>query len=366
MTLPDSIPYRRLFPWLHLFRAVGMAVSFRQLVVAAGAVSALWVGQSLLEWLSPGVPPLTRIADWNIDRDSGWLSPSHVSWPLPLTADTVHPWADVLRSAVAVLAQGETTAGRLKATGFCVWSIAVWSLFGLVMCRLAARQLTGNEEGSVRKGIQFGLRRWTQAVIAPLLPTAAVVVVMVPAVIAAFSGRLPWIGPALAMITSPVVFACSVVGACLLIAVLLGWPLMVAAIATDDCDGFGGLSRSYSLWTGRPWYFAWCWIMAACCGTVAMFLAHWLAHWTLHLSGLAIQLGLGESPSTPFARSTIESLVLLGLKTYALSFFWTSATIVYVLLRQSVDGMPLDKMAPDDDERPPRDPLPVVGMPAVQ
>ena len=54
---------------------------------------------------------------------------------------------------------------------------------------------------------------------------------------------------------------------------------------------------------------------------------------------------------------------LLG--SFGISLFWTSVTIIYLLLRQSIDKMPLDRLAPSDQERPPRDPLPVVGMPAV-
>jgi hypothetical protein len=365
MTLPDSIPYRRLFPWLHLFRTIGMAVSLRQLIVAAGAISALGLGQSLLERLAPDVNPLAVISDWNLERETGRKSPASGAWIAQLTSETARPWADVLRSAAAVLADGETAAGRLKAAGFCFWAIAIWSLFGLAACRLAARQFTGHQDGSLRKAVQFGVTRWMHAVIAPLLPTAAAVVVMTPALLAAFAGRIPSVGPAFAMMAGPVVLTFGLAGAFLMIAVLLGWPLMVAAIATDDCDGFGGLSRSYSFWTSRPWYFAWCWIIVAGCGMVAMSLAHGVAHCTGHLTGLLIQIGLADTPSAPFAISTVEFLIQLGLRAYALSFFWTSATIIYAVLRQSVDGMPLDTMAPDDDERPPRDPLPVVGIPAV-
>ena len=54
---------------------------------------------------------------------------------------------------------------------------------------------------------------------------------------------------------------------------------------------------------------------------------------------------------------------LLG--SFGINLFWTSVTIIYLLLRQSIDKMPLDRLAPSDQERPPRDPLPVVGMPAM-
>jgi hypothetical protein len=49
---------------------------------------------------------------------------------------------------------------------------------------------------------------------------------------------------------------------------------------------------------------------------------------------------------------------------FVYSFFWSSATIIYYLLRHSVDGEPLDKVyleaAPKTGQE-----LPLVGMPAA-
>ena len=54
---------------------------------------------------------------------------------------------------------------------------------------------------------------------------------------------------------------------------------------------------------------------------------------------------------------------LLG--TFEISLFWTNVTIIYLLLRATVDQRPFDQIAPDDSERSPRTPLPVVGIPAT-
>ena len=178
--------------------------------------------------------------------------------------------------------------------------------------------------------------------------------------------ELPWIGPSVAVVLSPVLLASSLIGGFLLIATLIGWPLMLAAIAYDDCDGFGALSRAYSQWTGRPWYFVWSWCVAACAGTIALLLADGFGQWTLHLASLVVQTSLGDTAAGQSASQSIQSMIRFLIQAYAISFFWTSATIVYALLRQSVDWMPLDHLAPDDDERPQRDPLPVVGMPAME
>lgn len=360
----DDIPYRRWFPWLHLFKSIDLALSIRQMILAAGSIVVLWMGHGLIDSIATDT---TLVAErgWEISEVTGPMAIPPFPARTTVFTETARPWEDVLRSGMAVVAPHETFALRLKAILHCCWSLAAWSLFGLMMCRLAARRLTRNEEGSFRKAIQYGVTRWIHGVVAPLLPAAAAGVVMVPALVVAVSGRLPWIGPMFGVISSPFVLFCNLIAAILLIAVFVGWPLMLAAIGTDDCDGFGGLSRSYSLWTGRPWYFGLCVLVAAGAGMVVLFLANALAYWTLYLSNVVIQVGMGDAPAATVSLSAIQFLSAFAIKTYFVSFFWTNATIVYVLLRQSVDGLPLDSMSPDDDERPKRDPFPVVGMPAM-
>ncbi|MBS0202162.1 MAG: hypothetical protein JSS49_04620 [Planctomycetes bacterium] len=372
MTFPDRIPYHRYLPWLHLFRAVEIAMSFRQLVVATLAVFCLWLGTWLASIVFHSPDDIVLPGGINFDSAGELSLPGEATqappgpWPFSRAVKSAEPWNAVVRSTVQSFRTPRSLTSRLSIAGELAWSVAVWSLFGLAICRLAARQFALKEAGSFRKAIQFGLSRWIHGVVAPLLPTGAAVVMLLLASLAAFPGRIPWLGSALAALLTPVVVACSLIAAFLLIAMVLGWPLMVAAIATDDCDGFGGLSRSYSLWTGRPWYFAWCWIVSAGAALVAMYLVNALAFWTLRAAEVAIQAGMGETEVTPLARLLAEDLCALAPRIYGLSLFWTCATITYMLLRQSVDSMPLDKIAPDDDERPARDPLPVVGMPAMQ
>ena len=372
MTLPDRIPYHRYFPWLHLFRAVGIALSFRQLVVATLAVVSLWLGSWLMSFAFPPPDAAVLPGGFVFSPMGGHNLPQGIPvgppkpWPMQVAFKSAEPWSAVWRSTVQSLGTSNSLKSRMASAGELAWSVMIWSLFGLAISRLAARQFALQEVGSFRKSIQFGVSRWIHGIVAPLLPTGAAVLMLLLAAVAVLPGRLPWIGSSLAAVLTPVCVACSLVAAFLMVAMVLGWPLMVAAIATDDCDGFGGLSRSYSLWTGRPWYFAWCWIVSAGAGMVAMFLVNSLAFWTLHAAEFAIQLGMGETTATPLARLMAEDICALAPRIYGLSFFWTCATITYMLLRQSVDSMPLDRIALDDDERPERDPLPVVGMPAME
>jgi len=365
MTPIQDFSYRRFVPWLLLFRAMSLAFSFRQLAVAGVALGVLCAGQLTFQRLGWAADQQFDIVNWQFDDAAEPTNARGGSDVLGKLSPLATPWIQVAYSAIAVLVN-DSYAGRFQSAMVCLWLVSVWSLFGLALCRLTARRLARNEEGSVRRAIRFGVTRWIYGIVAPALPAAAALVVVVPAIVVAATGRIPWIGATLVVLGSPVILVCSMTAAYLFLAILIGWPLMLAAIATDDCDGFGGLSRSYSLWTGRLWYFAWCWIVAAVVGTVAVLLASWLGRWGLLISDLAIRTGMGESNTEVDAASTVQFLLTILLRMYCLSFFWTSVTIGYVLLRQSVDRLPFDVIAPDDEERPKRDPLPVVGIPAMQ
>lgn len=373
MSFPDQIPYRRWFPWLNLFQAIEIALSFRQLVVAAGAIAVFSLSHQILDRIAPGSEPSLQDVVQTRPGIQGTSLPSRES-----INGLAVPWHQVLRSVEHVIGPinpaGAVVAGEfprklpsLVSMGVLAWNVSIWTLFGLILCRLSARRFAKGESGSFRKGVQFGLTRWSRGVIAPLIPTAAATLILAGMVVGA---GVAWVLPVVNLIVvaafAPFLLVGGMIAGFLLLATLLGWPLMVAAIAYDDCDGFGGLSRSYSQWTGRPWYFVWCWIVVATVGLIALAIAGYLGEWTFYLCFATIEQGMGSGSAALTGRRIIQFLIQLLIHAYAISFFWTSATIVYALLRQSVDWMPCDNVAPDDDERQARDPLPVVGIPAME
>ena len=374
-----QIPYRLRFPWLSLFQAIAISFSVRQLIVAVGAIAAFALSQLVIDGVA-GSGSAIR-GEIQIGIPPGAYSEARLG---ELVGEIAQPWSDVWRSVwnlfpafdsrSTIESPGLTIEIRRGAKanhwvdlGVLVWQVILWSLFGLILCRLAARRFARGENGSFRKGVQFGLTRWVRGLVAPLIPSAAAGLILAAMVAAAaIIGFLPWVNGFLLVIASPLLLTGGLMAGFLIVATLLGWPLMVAAIAYDDCDGFGGLSRSYSQWTGRPWYFVWLWTVAAGVGMIAMSLAVLFGEWAFYLCSLAIKQGVGQIAAAESGRRAILAIVRLLIHAFAISYFWTSATIVYGLLRQSVDWMPCDTVAPDDDERPRRDPLPVVGIPAME
>ena len=177
-------------------------------------------------------------------------------------------------------------------------------------------------------------------------------------------GRIPFLGEYWLFATSPLVLIGGIATAILLLATAAGWPLMVAAAATDDSDSFGCLSRAFSGISSRLWYLMGLALFAIVVGVVFMTLMTLigdLAIWcTLSLAGIgAGEAHVQNSLYSPVVRMTYQIVQGIGI-----SYFWTAATILYLILRNEIDGFPIEQIVSDE---PPaaRDPLPVVGIPAT-
>ena len=151
----------------------------------------------------------------------------------------------------------------------------------------------------------------------------------------------------------------------LMLTTAFGWPLMVAAVSTDDCDSFGALSRAYSCLTGRPWHLMSYASIGTLVGVVLMSVVHLIAETTIWCAMSGMALGMGEELAYGSLRGTLPPVVRELVTGVGISFFWSASVVIYFLLRLDVDGVPLDRIAADDDARPVRDPLPVVGIPAT-
>src|SRR5262249_11489726 len=145
----------------------------------------------------------------------------------------------------------------------------------------------------------------------------------------------------------------------------------------EGTDGFDGLSRMYNYVFERPLYFFWQVVVTLVYGSMAVFFVWMMSRWLVHLAVWGGSWGLGYddtarliagSPElvadtrgspTPVAASLGAGLVrvwMCGLATllvgFVYSYFWTATTIVYFLLRKSVDGNEFDEIFSEQDHEP--------------
>lgn len=355
--------WERLFPAVRLLEAARIAIVPVSLVIATAAAVALWCLNRFLDRVFPANHLGTAT---NLFTDFGHLTSGDLANPpWPLMDLVARPWISVVRPVVSLLVSVPSWGGWGHGLAHLFAAVGLWSVAGTILCRRSALLIARGDESSLPRAARYSLRRWTASAMGPLIPlfSAAILAFL----LAGFGllGRLPYLGWLWLVMTSPVILVLAFATAFLLITTAFAWPLMVASVATDDCDSFGALSRAYSSLTGRPWQA----FGFACGGLVTGFLLMALVYLfslvTFWCATSSAALGGGVEPVQVSLATPIAILTQFVMEGVGISYFWAASTMVWLLLRQEIDGMPLSRLALDDELRPVREDLPVVGIPAT-
>lgn len=367
--MPDDEPDYRLpasFPSAvyHIFDAARTALSPGMVLISCLAVFTLDMAGQLFDEILPSGDVRTRPL-W-----ATWLSRPGTGHVLPISDLSIGnivlgPWRSVIDPAVLALQTGSSTIARFNGLALSVIAFAAWSLVGTVLCRRAVMLLNHHDQSTLFAAVRYAVRRWTRVLWAPLIPLGAAFAIGSLIAILGMPGRLPSMGTVWLRVTSPILAVFGLGTAMLVLATALCWPLMVAAISTDDCDSFGGLSRAYSGLAGRPWHATAYAIMGAIASYGVMLLVAVIARTTIWCCLSAASFGSGSAAAIAGLQPILTLLVEDMVRGVGASCFWSIATAIALLLRREVDGVPLDRVALDDDQRPERVPLPVVGIPAT-
>ena len=298
--------------------------------------------------------------------------------------------------------------------------LAIWSIAGGMICRMAALQFALDQTMDMSEGLAFARRKWGSLVSAPLIPLGCVLFAALALYVVGFILRVPWVGDlvggvlVLPAIIAGFIVALALVG--LIPAASLAWP----AIAVDDADGFDAIAgRGYAYCFQRPvkaiWYAGVCGVIGCVCWIVIK----WLVGFALAVThvcvgagtrwfGTAVREHNGDTISkldavwpfggqagfyawpdserlTGFAGGDYISTLLIGIWVmlviglmwaFLASFFFTSATAVYYLLRRDVDMIDLSDVCIEEEEQnvgastepAPEDPAPTgtVSLPIIQ
>lgn len=334
------------FPWLKLGRAWGCALSLQQFSLAFVAALALTLVDAVVQ---PEFAPRGAAVDWQ--------APALVD-----VAGLAGPVSDVVQPARACLsgAAGWWRYGIAAAIAF-----VVWSLVGAALARLTAIQFGRDENPELRDAVQFGLKRVGVVCGAPAIPLGFALALCVVIAVLALPGWIPALGQFWLILLSPILFALGATAAFVALTVPILWPLMVAAVSADDGDSFDAFSRAFSLVASRFWSALLLMVICALHAFVALVLFSTLADVATIVAGWSADWSVG-----PHSVRTVTSWVAwwgaIAVRGVMASLFWTLATIVYLFLRELVDGKPVHVLAGIDQPAASRGEFPVVGIAAVQ
>jgi hypothetical protein len=390
MSGPRETELTRLFPCLHVFRAVGIAIEPRKLLLGVVGIFLLAGGFRLFELLPFAPENAGRNYSYD-DTPDEWLrtadrksslrstkqileSPVDFGWSLFSESSArlmLAPLVTLLEPATTLFQSGNSVTKLAWNITLMLWALLVWSVIGGALARMTAMQFAKRERISIPQAVRFSSRQTIAYLIAPGLPLGGIGVLLVFNVVLALIGSVPVAGgPILGALWGLVLFI-SFLMTMMLIGIVAGWPLMIAAISTEDSDGFDGLSRAYGYLVDRPWYTLLLAIVALLAGMVGWFLLNVLMELTVHLASWSISTGyfgtaelqLPDAASTTFHQTRIgttgETLIsfwmtlLAGLLAgYGPSFFFCAVTLIYFLVRKSDDGTELNEVAIFEEPEP--------------
>jgi hypothetical protein len=373
----DENTLERMLSWTRLFRGVGAAIDAKKLILAVLGLLLFHAGREGLDrlfsrsdaillhpWPSPGggaspVPP--RLLEpagpgFPVDRASVWADLSAASWRL------TEPVRYLVGPFLALFALGEGWSTFFHALLAAVWGAFVWGIFGGAIARIAVVGMARTERIGIGEAQRFVRRKCLALAGTPLCPLLGVA--FFAAFCAAFGllYRLPAVGSTVAGVFAVLPLLAGLVMTIILVSLALGWPLMHATIAAEGEDGFDALSRSFAYVNQRPLRYLSCTALAWFLGILGLIVVDLFARMTVHMAqwGLAFSapgdllvtlFQGGPAAAVPTARAVHTfwlSLVGLVAHGWIYSYFWTSAVIVYLILRHDVDGTPWHVIAPPE------------------
>lgn len=370
-----------------------------------GGLAALVVaaGGQLLDGLSESEPQ----AEWPWQVELASLEGDRKAESLLLSADSQpgdtavrvawnprligRPLSDVVVPAVAVVGRRDSWSETAVEWSRFLVAIITWSLAGVILVRLTAADVTRGESLSLAQATGFGLRHVASLLSAALISLSCFGVLWGLGTVGGFIAKIPTAGP---LVVSLLWFIPMVLGLLMgfvAVGFVAGWPLMVATIGVEDSDGFDGFSHATGFLTDRPALLGGYAVLGTIVGSIAICLAWCLLSLTLWLASASVSTGLsafgggdgellaissgestslvggrevpaglvsdsespGEDDDVPFSSTflvfwtRVAYLLFVG---YAASVFWAVVTGLYLIVRESADGIPMTQMwLPADD-----------------
>ncbi len=376
-----DIAWNDIFPGLVLLRIFRLAADPRKVVIASLALVLTIYGWRGIDLLFPGNPAAEQLLS-----GEGALLPeideaAAEEPPVWLVVNPIlTPWEHLSRPFRWIF-DPEMAWISLAVTLLCaVWVAIVWSIFGAVITRIAAVELSREERLSLANAFSHARRRaisYASAVLLPLLgvTVAALLFAVVPGLMLR-SDDFGLLG--FAVLYPLVLLLVGLPAAVLLLGLALGWPLMWAAISVEASDAFDAISRSYAYTFQRPLHYA---LYALGAGILGLFVwavvvifvvlvvqasiwglgwgsGHervaeviaWSqqdAQWPLVKTAVDVPRPETMGPAGNFAVRLIAltlgfvKLLMLG---FVYSYFWTAATAIYLLLRRATDATEMDNV----------------------
>ncbi len=254
-----------------------------------------------------------------------------------------------------------------------IWVIGLmllWAIGGGAISRLMAVRATQSQSIGLRSAMAFAREKYVSFFMAPLVP---LIVVLAIWLVLATAGLLFYLAAldVIGALLFPLALVGGFLAAMVLILLAAGHNLFYPAIAIEGTDALDALTRAMSYVLSRPWHLIFYYVVGLVYGALTyvfvggvIFLTMAATHrfvgsWVVNGSFVALiprpQFGqllydvdfasLGFFGKIAASLIKLWSFLLVGLlSAYAINFYFSINTWVYLLLRRHVDGTEVDEV----------------------
>ncbi len=291
------------------------------------------------------------------------------------------------------------------------WMVLTWSFFGGAITRIAAVQVARGEKIGLMDAINFTVKRIVSYLTAPLFPIGFILVLVLFAILFGILQLIPLFGDFVSGLLWVVPLVLGLLITVTLVGLVVGWPLMSPTISAEGTDSWEAVSRSFSYVFQKPFHYLWYSIVAVAYGAILIFFVGFMGSFAVEMSKWAVSQtpfmqAANREPSylmvyapTSFGwrdlllqgakvdgKNVVHSgkvdeellkdykkggkdenwhwwntagaglmaiwlgLIFLLVIGFGYSFFWTSITIIYMLMRKAADGAELDEVYLEEDD----------------
>lgn len=255
---------------------------------------------------------------------------------------------------------------------------AIWSLFGGAISRIAAVEIAKEDRIRTQEALSFAWRKWGSNFSSLVACALGFTFFCSLITVVALPGRIPGAGPWLGMLAAllmPVLLVLGFIASLIGLGTVFGFPLFYPAVAAEGTDAFDAISRGFSYIYSRPWHALGYGLVALVHGAISIAFIDLFGLGMLAVTCLALWAGMGENfkwvldfglgrASYPdvvahggtglgWTAILLTSWLLLtaGLTlAYALSYMQSQLTMIYFLLRQRVDELPMTYVYEEKEE----------------
>jgi len=250
------------------------------------------------------------------------------------------------------------------------------------VARMAAVRVAREENVPLKSALAFSLRKWPSLVTSPLIPFG--VLVLVALGVGVLTG-LPMMIPYVGEIVVPLLFFLTLMMGLVMALIFVGGAFSVGlqwpTIAAEGSDSFDAISRSVAYISSRPWRYLFYTVFSIVYGCLTFIFVKFVtlaALWLTHTAVATFTWGGGEAAdkltrlwaaptwanlwpeagadmlrAEPFGAVVVSIFVWIAIGlmvSYLFSFFFTSQTIIYFLLRRIVDATDIEEVYMEEGE----------------